>query len=147
MAGFKFRLQSFLGVKEKIEEQKKLDYGKALKKLEEEKEEKRRLINIKDNAIELFKESIKTNIEPEELKRYNIYIDLMKKKIKQQDVLIEIAEKNAEKKRNELVNAMKERKMLDTLKEKDRVEYNIEQLRVEQKIIDEIVSYQYNDKA
>ena len=100
MAGFKFRLQSFLGVKEKIEEQKKLDYGKALKKLEEEKEEKRRLINIKDNAIELFKESIKINIEPEELKIYNIYIDLMKKKIKQQDLLIEIAEKNSEKKLN-----------------------------------------------
>ena len=31
MAGFKFRMESFLGVKEKIEEQKKLDYGKALK--------------------------------------------------------------------------------------------------------------------
>ena len=55
------------------------------------------------------------------------------------------AEDFAEDKRVELVEAMKERKMLDVLKENDKAEYNKEQLLKEQKIVDEIVSYQYNN--
>ncbi len=41
---------------------------------------------------------------------------------------------------------MKERKMLDVIKENDRIEYMKEQMKKEQKVVDEIVSYQYNDK-
>ncbi len=80
MAGFKFRLQSFLGVKEKIEDQKKLEYGKALKKLEEERIFKQSLVDKKNNTILSFKESIGFGINPRELKRYNDFIEYMKKK-------------------------------------------------------------------
>ena len=145
MAGFKFRLQSYLNVKEKIEDQKKLDYGKALNKLEEEKREKVLLENEKSMNVHKFRESIKGGIKPLELQNYNNYIEYMKKKIAEQDIVIDIAQQNAEKCRVELVEAMKNRKMLETLKEKDREEYNKEQLLAEQKIVDEIVSYQYND--
>lgn len=147
MAGFKFRLESFLSVKEKIEEQKKLEYGKALNKLEEEKQLKQKLLNEKQNLIFIFKKSIQNRVNPQEFQRYNRYIDFMKKKLRDQDILIDMAEKNAEKKRQELVESMKERKMLDTLKEKDKVEYLKEQQKKEQQIVDEIVSYQYNDKT
>ena len=145
MAGFKFRLQSYLNVKEKIEDQKKLDYGKALNKLEEEKREKVLLENEKSMNIHKFRESIEGGIKPLELQNYNNYIEYMKKRIAEQDIMIDIAQQNAEKCRVELVEAMKNRKMLETLKEKDREEYNKEQLLAEQKIVDEIVSYQYND--
>ncbi|MBR1445138.1 MAG: flagellar export protein FliJ [Firmicutes bacterium] len=145
MAGFKFRLQSYLNVKEKIEDQKKLDYGKALNKLEEEKKEKVLLENEKNMNIHKFRESIESGIKPLELQNYNNYIEYMKKKIAEQDIVIDIAKQNVEKCRTELVEAMKNRKMLETLKDKDREEYNKEQLLAEQKIVDEIVSYQYND--
>lgn len=147
MAGFEFRLESFLSVKGKIEEQKKLEYGKALNKLEEEKQIKKQLIEQKQNLIYTCKEIMEYGIRPQEIQNYNRYIDFIKKKIRDQDILIDIAEKDAEKKRQELVNAMKERKMLDTLKDKDKVEYLKEQNRKEQKIVDEIVSYQYNDRT
>lgn len=147
MAGFKFRLQGFLGVKEKIEEQRKLEYGKALQKVEEEIQIKNELENRKYNLVSDFRISINNGVRPNELQRYNEYIEFIKKRIRDQNNLIEIAQKTAEKKRSELVEAMKERKMLDTLKDKDKVEYLKEQQRAEQKIVDEIVSYQYNDKG
>lgn len=146
MAGFKFRLESFLGIKEKIEEQKKLEYGKALKKLDEEKKQLNTLINKKQNLIYSMKLSINSlGIKPDNLRRYNEYIDYIKKRISEQEKNVENAESFAESKRKELVEAMKERKMLDVLKENDNIEYNKEQVIKEQKIVDEIVSYKYNN--
>lgn len=147
MAGFKFRLQSYLSVKEKIEDQKKLEYGKALNKLEEEREIKRQLVNKKMVLIETFKNRVSKNFVLNSVQNYNDYIDYLKKKIRDQDILIDIAEKEAENKRQELVEAMKQRKMLDILKENDNIEYLKEQQKAEQKIVDEIVSYQYNGKG
>jgi len=146
LAGFKFRLQSFLDVKEKIEEQKKLEYGKALNKVDEEKKIKLKFEMQKNNIINDFRNDINLGINPRQLQSYNLYIEVLKKKIRDQNILIDIAEKNAEKKRLELVEAVKERKMLETLKEKDNIEYMKEQNRAEQRIVDEIVSYQYNNK-
>ncbi len=147
MAGFKFRLQSFLNVKQKVEDQKKLEYGKALGKLEEEKNEKIRLEEEQNQAVMNFRNSIEASINPQEFQSYNRYLELMKKRIRDQIILIDMAEKTVEKKRLELVESMKERKMLDVLKENDKVEYMKEEQKAEQKIVDEIVSYQYNNKA
>ena len=145
MAGFKFRLESFLGIKEKIEEQKKLEYGKALKKLDEERAYLGSLETKKKNVIDNMRNSINSGIRANELKSYNNFVDYIKLRIEEQKNVVRKAEIYAEQKRIELVDAMKERKMLEVLKENDRVEYNKEQLLKEQKIVDEIVSYQYNN--
>ena len=73
MAGFKFRMESFLGVKEKIEEQKKLDYGKALKKLDEEQKLLELFINKKMSIILAMRNSINSGIKSAELRRYNLH--------------------------------------------------------------------------
>ena len=145
MAGFKFRLESFLGIKEKIEEQKKLEYGKALKKLDEERAYLESLETKKKDVIDNMRNSINSGIRANELKSYNNFVDYIKLRIEEQENVVRKAEIYAEQKRIELVDAMKERKMLEVLKENDRVEYNKEQLLKEQKIVDEIVSYQYNN--
>ena len=54
------------------------------------------------------------------------------------------AKEIVEEKRLALLEAMKERKVLETLKEKEKENYFKEELKNEQKIIDEIVSYKYN---
>lgn len=144
MAKFKFRLQSFLGVKEKIEEQKKNEYGKAIKILEEEKAKKQSLINQRLTNLNELKLKINTGINPNELQQYNNFMAYILKKIEEQDIVIEKSQKIVEKKREEVVNAMKERKMLEILKENKYVEYTKEEKKVEQKIIDEIVSFKYN---
>ena len=146
MAGFIFRLQGYLDIKEKIEEQKKLEYGKCLARLEEERQVKLKLIDEKNSNILSFKKSILGGVKPNELNNYNKYIDFVKKKIEKQNDVIKKAENEAESKRRELVEAMKNRKMLETLKEKDKEEYMKESLKKEQKVTDEIVSYQYSGK-
>ncbi len=146
MAKFKFRLQGYLNIKEKLEEQKKLDYGKALKTLEEEKVKKAKLQTSKNETLQAFKKGVGNDgfIRPNEIQNYNNYIKATNERIKKQEQVVKEAGDQAEQKRKLLVEAVKDRKALDVLKEKALSDYMIEENKAEQKVIDEIVSYKYN---
>lgn len=146
MGTFKFRLQSYLNIKEKLEDQKKNEYGQAMAALEREKQEKAAIEAERSDCLGDFKRSVSSKIDPLTFQRYNMYIDVLKKKEKKQEEIVLSAQETAEKKRVELVERMRERKMLDTLKEKDHVEFIKEEKRMEQKLVDEIVSYRYNNR-
>ena len=146
MAKFVFRLQSYLGVKEQLEEQKKNEYGEALRRVEVEKQKKRKLEQELSENVDSFKsalESAKAPIDPREIRRYNNRIELLKVWIIEQEERIKKAERFAEEKRLELVEAMKERKALETVKDRNYEEYLEEEKRAEQTVVDGIVSYQY----
>ena len=144
MAKFRFRFASNLRVKQRVEEQKELEYGKALAALELEKQRKEIMVTERENAILSFRESVNKRITPYDLQLKNNYLALLKENIIKQEKVIIKAEEAAELKRQELVEAMTERKILDKLKEKDYEEFVKEERLNEQKIQDEIVSYRYN---
>lgn len=144
MAKFTFRLQSYLGVKEQLEEMKKNEYGIALRRLEEEKERKRLLDEELAENVFLFKKALTTTIAMIEIRRYNNRIELLKVWITEQEERVETAKRQAEQKRLELVEAMKERKALETVRERSYEEYLEEEKKAEQVVVDGIVSYQYS---
>ena len=144
MAKFIFNMQGLLNIKEKLEEQTKTEYGKALAKLEQEKSILLNLKNKKQENILSFRESINKGVKPNYIDNINKYISLIDKKIEGQMQNINKAKEIVEEKRLALLEAMKERKVLETLKEKEKENYFKEELKNEQKIIDEIVSYKYN---
>ncbi len=144
MAKFIFKMQSLLSIKEKLEDKSKTEYGKALNKLEEEKNILLSLENKKQENIAMFKQSIATGVRPNYIDNINKYISFIDKKIQEQQENINKAKEIVEEKRLELLEAMKQRKVLEALKEKEKENYFKEELNKEQKIIDEIVSYKYN---
>ena len=143
MAKFVFRLQSYLGVKEQVEELKKNEYGQAIRRLEEEKQKKRLLELELSEMVAIFKESLEKAIKPVDIRRYNNRIELLKVLIVEQEKRIEAAEIYVEEKRLELVEAMKERKALETVKDRNFEEYLKDEQREEQRIVDGLVSYQW----
>ncbi|MBS5793567.1 MAG: flagellar export protein FliJ [Clostridiales bacterium] len=144
MAKFIFNMQGLLNIKEKLEEQTKTEYGKALAKLEQEKSILLNLKNKKQENILSFRESINKGVKPNYIDNINKYISFIDKKVEEQMQNINKAKEIVEEKRLALLEAMKERKVLETLKEKEKENYFKEELKNEQKIIDEIVSYKYN---
>jgi flagellar FliJ protein len=146
MAKFVYSLKSVLNVKEKFEDQKKLEYGQAVRKLEDEREKKKILLSKKEANISLFRKKLDIKISPDEIKTINHYTELLKKNIIAQEVAIEKATAFMEKKRAELSDAMKERKKYEKIKEKRYEEYLIEEKKEEQKFIDGIVSYKHSVK-
>ncbi|WP_317367315.1 flagellar export protein FliJ [uncultured Tyzzerella sp.] len=144
MAKFIFNMQGLLNIKEKLEEQSKTEYGKALSKLEQEKNILLNLESKKQKNILSFRESINNGVKPNYIGNINKYISLIDKKIAEQIQNIEKAKEVVEEKRLALLEAMKERKVLEALKEKEKENYFKEEIKKEQKDIDEIVSYKYN---
>jgi len=143
MARFIFRFATNLRVKERIEEQKKIEYGKALAALELQRLEKARMVNEREETIVSFRDSVNSMITPADVQMHNNYLGLLKTMIIKQDEIIKKCEETAELKRLELVEAMKERKIMEKLEEKDREAFIKEEQLKEQKIQDTIVSYRY----
>lgn len=146
MPRFQFRLQQYLGIKEQIEDQKELEYAKALRKVEEEKALLNEMYAQMESAINGLRDSIKKAITPIDIRRYNNSIERLKHHIKVQIERLAAAEAFAEEKRQELVQAMKERKALETVKENSREEFLRETDIMERKEVDELVSFKYTDK-
>ena len=144
MAKFIFSMQSLLSLKSRMEEQKKQEFGEAINKLEQEKSFLEGLNMEKEHTLLKLRESVNGKISPTDFKNFNNYVEVLKKRIVAQMGVIIETEKYVEKKRLELVEATKERKMLDKLKEKKHEEYIEEEKKQEQKINDEIVSYKYS---
>ena len=74
MAKFIFNMQGLLNIKEKLEEQTKTEYGKALAKLEQEKSILLNLKNKKQENILSFRESINKGVKPNYIDNININI-------------------------------------------------------------------------
>ncbi|KNY28380.1 flagellar export protein FliJ [Pseudobacteroides cellulosolvens] len=145
MAKFKFRLQPLLNIKIQLEDSAKNELGKAVQKLEEEKEIAKSLLRHREKYINEFQEKTSKMVRIDELRSYTMYISRLAKNIDDQNKNIKDASDNVDKYREELIKIVKERKILETLREKKYNEYLIEMSKDEQKRMDEIVSYKYTD--
>ena len=143
MPRFSFRLQQYLGIKEQIEEQKELEYAKALRKVQEEKELLARLIEMRLAEIEALRTQINRRIDPITIRRYNNTIEKLKHNITAQRERLKAAEVFAENKRLELIEAMKERKAIEKVRENALEIHKEEEKAQEFKQIDELVSFKY----
>ena len=146
MPRFQFRLQQYLGIKEQIESQKELEYAKAIRVLEEEKQKLVEFMQRRDETVEKLRRAVSKSISPFEIRRYNNNIERLKHQIKVQEERVEAAKAFVEQKRQELVQAMKERKALEIVKDNAREEFLKEADLAERKQVDELVSYKYSEK-
>lgn len=144
MAKFEFRLQPVLNIKAQKEDNLKNELGKAIRKLETEK---RRLAGLRKDlnglSAEFNEKARKTPVR--KLIEYKRYMDVLSFKIELQKESVNKAGANVDKVRGDLLNAVKERKILEKLKEKKHDEFLHEEKKLEQKTNDEIVSYNHSD--
>ena len=143
MPKFNFRLQGYLNLKFKMEDQRKLEYGHAISELERERAKLSALEFQRAEALSGLKENISKGIKPQMAGFYNSFLSWLKESINIQEAAVRQAEAEAERRRSALAEAMKERKMLETLKERHYVDYVREQNMAEQKAADEIVSFRH----
>ncbi|MBP3284523.1 MAG: flagellar export protein FliJ [Clostridia bacterium] len=141
---FQFRFQSILDVKIRLEDLKKAKFGEANEELRIQTEKLSVLVNEQNFQYESMKEKNKKGVTPKDLIVYNNYMNRLKQAIEIQKKVIEKAKDAVEFARRELVEAAKERKKFETLKEKKLEEYWEEYYKKEQTALDEIVSYKYN---
>ena len=147
MAKFKYRMQSILDVKKKLEEQAKNEFAAARAALNEE-EEKLEQLNKRKEAYEeegrALREDTLNIMDIIENKEALLRMDEF---IAEQQLNVKRAEDRMEEARLALQTAMQESKTQEKLREKAFEQFMKEENARESREIDELVSYTYGRKA
>lgn len=146
MARFRYRMQSVLNLKLKMETQAQQEFGMAKAALDDELEKlealKVRKAGYEAEAAELLKDSLKIR----EIMDNKTAILRMDEYIQAQVFQVRLAEEQVDKARERLKEVMKERKTQETLRDKAFEEFMKEENRAESKEIDQLTSYTYGQK-
>ena len=147
MAKFKYRMQSILEVKKKLEEQAKNEFAAARAVLNEEEEKleqlKKRKEAYEDEGRALREDTLNI-MDIIENKEALLRMDEF---IADQQLNVKRAQDRMEEARLALQNAMQESKTQEKLREKAFEQFVKEENKRESKEIDELVSYTYGRKA
>lgn len=143
MAKFIFKMESILSVKEKLEEQAKAEYSIEIMKLRQEEEKLEELENRKNAYQTRLYEAVMDTLNISEIKIFEDSVENIKYNIKLQLIVIANQQKNVDRAREKLDNAMKERKTYEKLKEKAFEEFKEQINAEEQKEINELVSFKF----
>ena len=144
MGKFRYRMQSILNIKVKLEEQEKNTFAVRNKELSDEEE---KLSNLND-ALQKLEQSGKELLLSDKLCIFKIeenkkMIKFMNERIRAQGIQVRMAKKKVEEQRRVMINAIQDRKTQDILRENAFQQFVVEQNKEENKQIDELTSYRY----
>ena len=146
MGKFVFRFNTILNTKEKIEDDRKNKLGLSMKKLAQEKEELKALAEKRNNLIEQWQTKSSDIVKISDLRALSNNLELMQNFIDKQNKVVELSEMDAFNKRKELIEASKEKKVFQKLREKDFEEYKYIELKKEYELVDDLVSYKASNR-
>jgi|GEM_PF-1496225 len=145
--GFVFRFQSILNLRDKVEESKRHDFGIAVRKLETEKTHLSSLQTKRKEMIENFNMKSQNAITTvREYRNTSNNLQLVDKSIRKQNNIINGHETEVEQCKVALINAKKETKILEKVKENDLSHFNYKVAKNEEMLIDHFVSYKSSRK-
>ncbi|MCR4787345.1 MAG: flagellar export protein FliJ [Lachnospiraceae bacterium] len=146
MAKFKYRMQSILNIKEKLEEQAKNEFAAARLRLDEEEEKLNDLLARKAFYEEEGRRLREDSLNILDLNENKIAIERMKEFIAIQQIEVNRAAALLEQARINLTNVMQEAQIHNKLKEKAFDQFKKEINAQESKEVDELTSYTYGAK-
>ncbi len=144
---FKFRLQKFLDLKLKEEDEQKRAFTNALNRLRQEEKKLEDLIALRERKKQEMRMKMEMgDMDAFEMQMYANYIEALKHKIKAQREAVKRAEKMVEMEKEKLMKVMAERKAFEKLKEKHYQRFLEEQEAEERKLIDELATIKFARK-
>ncbi len=145
MKKFQFRLQVVLDIKEKLLEQKLLELSKVQRGLQEAVQKQRTLegyqLEINEALMNVFQSG--NDLDLIEVQRYKDFINKLIVDISNQKVVIQNINKVLELKRKEVNEVLKEKKVLEKLKENQQKKYYQAYDYYQSRELDDIASARY----
>ena len=146
MARFRYRMQSILEVKAKLETQAKQEFAAAKAALDAEEEKLRQLEERKAGYEAVAKELLQGGLKVQEIIDNKEAILRMDDYIHNQQLCIRAAQEKLEEARLKLQEVMQERKMHEKLKEHAFEDFLAQEKQQEGKEVDELTSYTYGQR-
>jgi len=141
MPKFIFRLQSFLNFKKQLEKNVQNELGIATQKLQSEILKLRRIEEDIENYLNEFRAACTGAVRPEKVKELKTYLEHLYDREQEQKLNVKREQENVDKIREKLIGIMRDKKVLENLKDKNFQEFLSEQEKSEQLLTDELVSY------
>lgn len=146
MARFVYRMQSILNIKIQMENQAKMEFGQAQRRLLEEEERLEGLYNRKEFYLEEGRKLRMDSLKVLSLRDNEYAVARMEEYIEAQKESVRNAELQVEEARQKLQEVMTERKAQERLREKAFEQFMQEENAREGKEVDELTSYTYGQK-
>ncbi len=146
MAVFRYKMKNVLDVKLKMEDQAKAQFAEAMAALNEQEQILEHLIKRKEDYEEEGRRMRADALNVADMRDNTRAIDNLKDQIEEQKKNVAKAQAVVDKARNDLSEAMKERKIQEKLRDNAFEEFVREQNAAESKEIDELVSYRHGQK-
>ena len=143
--GFRFKLQRVLDLKLKQEDEKKNQIATLMQAIKTKEDELEALISEKKQKEFSLNDNRKRGISILQIRNINQYLLFLDKKINTLRFEISSLESNLNQKRLEYLELQKERKTFEKLKEKDYEKYLYNEKKEEEKMIDQIVTFNKNN--
>ena len=145
MKGFQYSMEQILDYRKGIENKEQQEFMEK----REEYEKQKNILNDYEKRLDKAVSSqtaIRAKLTVGELKSRYQYIHHLQKKTEIQKRLVLEAKRAMEAKKQKLLSAQKDRKIMEKHKEKAFRAFNYEMNKAEQKIIDELALYSYMRK-
>lgn len=146
MARFRYRMQSILDIKLKMETQAKQEFAAAQMRLNEEEERLAALRERRAGYERKAREQLVGALNCRDMAENKEAILRMDEYIALQHIQIRKAEEKVEQAREKLAAVMIERKSHETLKEKAFEQFLMDEKKQESKEVDELTSYTYGQR-
>lgn len=140
---FSYRFDNILKLKEKAEEDKINQLAKDQKKLDTEKKSLQSLLEKKECNLDKWKEITKDNnvVSIKDLQKASMAIQNINQQVNSQCVTVKKQEMMLNETRIQLIEAKKQTKIFEKLKEKDYENFQSIQLKNEANLIDQLVTF------
>lgn len=141
---FKFKLESVLEYKKKIEEEEQRELARLKEILRQEQE---RLEHLKMTKVEEMKELVEKSsqglLNVAEIQMYHSHLKRLDKEIASQEITVQRATIDVEEQRQKLIRASQDKKTYEKLKEKHKAVFELALEEEERKFIDELATMRY----
>jgi len=147
MAGYKFKLQNILKLKESMEKDKKNEFGAATQRFEQEKLKLEQLNAEMCNMCSEIEKAAAVGMSIHELLLQQQFKDYYLHSISNQIIRRNMAEEHLDNCRQDLIEAVQDRKIMEKLKEIDHSKYLYAEQKNEEKLVDDLVSFKKSNKV
>jgi flagellar FliJ protein len=138
MAKFKFKLETVLKVKIRVEDLRKREL--RLAEIQRDQAHKQLLLRQAEvtQTLDNFREDLKRRIDVRQAVNYERFLRWLNKQVELAAAHLEQCQRQVAEARNKLIEAAKERQILEKLKEKEYEAYKREEQRLEDQFLDEL---------
>ncbi len=140
MKKFRFSLDKVLDYKKQMEDNLRTEHAAAVRAVIKKEEEIEIMETKHQSIVEELEEAKQIGCRIEDLMIYESCLDSSNRRIKEQKEMLEILRQQETEKRNEVIEAKKERTSIDMLKDKKQSEYNFLVQKDEERFIEEFVA-------